>query len=82
VGSANGLIDSQVDVGGWPTYTQTTVPTDSDSDGMPDEWETSKGLNPNDASDAANYNLSPSYTNLEVYMNSLVEGTFPSKQLN
>jgi hypothetical protein len=81
-GSANGLIDSQVDVGGWPTYTQTTVPTDSDSDGMPDEWETSKGLNPNDASDAANYNLSPSYTNLEVYMNSLVEGTFPSKQLN
>jgi hypothetical protein len=81
-GSANGLIDSQVDVGGWPTYTQTTVPTDTDSDGMPDEWEKSKGLNPNDASDGANYNLSPSYTNLEVYMNSLVEGTFPGKQLN
>jgi hypothetical protein len=81
-GSANGLIDSQVDVGGWPTYTQTSVPTDTDKDGMPDEWETSKGLNPNDASDGAKYNLSPSYTNLEVYMNSLVEGTFPSKQLN
>lgn len=80
-GSAYGLIDSQVDVGGWPTYSQTTAPTDTDGDGMPDEWETSKGLNPNDKSDGAKYNLSASYTNLEVYLNSLVEGTFPASQL-
>jgi hypothetical protein len=82
MGSANGLIDSQSDVGGWPAYTQSTVPVDSDKDGMPDDWEKSKGLNPNDASDAAKYNLDPSYTNLEVYMNSLVESTFPASQLN
>jgi hypothetical protein len=80
-GSANGLIDSQMDVGGWPTYAQGTVPTDTDGDGMPDEWETSRGLNPKDAADGASYNLSPSYTNLEVYLNGLVEKTFPAEQL-
>lgn len=49
---------------------------DSDNDGMPDLWETANGLNPNDASDANTYTLDSSkqwYTNLEVYLNSLVE---------
>ena len=42
-------------------------------DGMPDEWEIANGLNPNDASDSKNYNLNANYTNLEIYLNSLVE---------
>ncbi|MBP5277240.1 MAG: pectate lyase [Prevotella sp.] len=49
---------------------------DSDNDGMPDLWETANGLNPNDASDAKTYTLDSSkqwYTNLEVYLSSLVE---------
>ena len=43
---------------------------------MPDEWETANGLNPNDASDANTItldNVKGWYTNLEVYMNALVE---------
>ncbi|WP_455672925.1 pectate lyase family protein [Phocaeicola sp.] len=78
-GGALGLIDSQKDVGGWPEYRQTEALKDSDGDGMPDEWETQQGLTPHDPADGAKYNLSPEYTNLEVYLNSLVTGTYPSK---
>ena len=49
---------------------------DTDQDGMPDEWETANGLNPNDKNDAALFTLDPDkkwYSNLEVYLNSLVE---------
>ncbi len=49
---------------------------DTDKDGMPDAWETLNGLNPNDASDGKTKTLDTEkgwYTNLEVYMNSLVE---------
>ena len=49
---------------------------DTDSDGIPDEWETANGLNPNDKSDGNLYTLDSEkkwYTNLEVYLNSLVE---------
>lgn len=74
-GSKNGLIDSQTDVGGWPTYTG-TAPVDSDRDGMPDEWETEHGLDPHSYSDAAQNTLDKNYTNLEVYINGIVEGTF------
>lgn len=48
---------------------------DTDNDGIPDEWETANGLNPNDAADAKTTTLDSRgfYTNLEVYANSLVE---------
>lgn len=77
-GSSDGLIDRAEDVGGWPDYASGTAPVDTDSDGMPDAWEEEQGLNPNDASDGAKYNLTPYYTNLEVYLNSLVDNLYPN----
>lgn len=76
-GSTLGMIDQPSDVGGWPVYKSEKPLTDSDGDGIPDEWEKKHGLNPHDAADGVKYNLSPDYTNLEVYLNSLVAGTFP-----
>jgi hypothetical protein len=71
-GDKLGIIDTQATVGGWPELQPGTAPADSDHDGMPDTWETGKGLNPNDASDASKNTLSDLYSNLEVYLNSLV----------
>ena len=71
--STNGLIYTQSDVGGWPVYNAATAPVDSDIDGMPDAWETANGLNPNSAADGNAFTLSSEgYTNLEVYLNSIV----------
>jgi hypothetical protein len=59
-------------VAAWPVLTATAAPQDTDHDGMPDEWEKQKGLDPVDASDATTHTLSTGYTNIEVYVNSLV----------
>ena len=67
-----GIIDSQEDVGGWPELKSLPAPKDSDRDGMPDEWEIANGLDPERRDDRF-YDLHPHYTNLEVYLNSLVE---------
>ena len=69
-----GIIDTQNDVGGWPELAKGTNPTDSDKDGMPDDWETANGLNPK-VNDSKLYTIDTKayYTNLEVYMNSLVQ---------
>jgi len=64
--------DSQDDVGGWPTLKSLPPPTDSDKDGMADDWETATGLNPNDAEDRNEDRDSDGFTNLEEYINSLV----------
>lgn len=47
---------------------------DSDGDGMPDAYEDEKGLNKNNASDGAAVTAS-GYTNLEVYLNAIADGT-------
>jgi hypothetical protein len=69
----NGIIDSQTDVGGWPQLAEGKAPADSDRDGMPDAWEQAQQLNPADAGDAAAHGLDQHYTNLEVYLNGLVD---------
>lgn len=71
-GSTGGLIDTPSDVGGYPTYKTEVPPADTDHDGMPDDWETEHGLNPNDVWDGSKCTLSTEYTNVEVYLNSLV----------
>lgn len=78
-GSEKGLIDKASDVGGWPEYKQENGPKDTDGDGIPDKWETANGLNPKSKADGAKYTLSKTYTNLEVYLNSLVESLYPNK---
>ncbi|MGB8227255.1 MAG: hypothetical protein WCE45_10400 [Sedimentisphaerales bacterium] len=69
-GTAKGIIDSQETVGGWPTLNSLPASTDTDHDGMPDEWETAHGLNPNDPADQNDY-TGDGYTNLEKYINGL-----------
>ncbi len=63
--------DSQDEVGGWPALKSLPAPEDADKDGMPDDWETSNGLNPNDADDRNGDANKDGYTNLEEYINSL-----------
>ena len=60
-------------VNAWPLLKSKPALKDADNDGMPDEWEKKHGLNPNDPSDAAAYKLDKEYTNIEVYLNSLVK---------
>ena len=55
----------------WPELASETAPVDTDGDGMPDEWETAHGLNPNNKADGNELDAS-GYTNVEVYLNSLV----------
>ncbi|MDA3615658.1 pectate lyase [Polluticaenibacter yanchengensis] len=73
-----GIIDSQTDVGSWPVLGAGTAPKDTDGDGMPDDWERSKGLDPNKAN-ANGRDLSKGYDNIEVYINSLVENITKSQ---
>ena len=72
-----GIIDFVKDQGDY-ILEETARPEgfDTDGDGIPDEWESANGLNPNDATDGSAYTLDTEkgwYTNLEVYMNSIVE---------
>ena len=83
INRAGGMIDVQGNyphgtayeqtINAWPGLKSSPAPKDSDNDGMPDEWETKKGLNPNDASDASAYKIHKYYTNIEAYINSLVK---------
>ena len=64
------IINSQVDVGGWPDLAPGTPWTDTDGDGMPDAWETAHGFDPATADGAADGD-GDGYTNLEDWLNSL-----------
>ena len=67
-----GIIDSQSVAGGWPVLKSTDALMDSDHDGMPDSWETTHGLNPNDPEDR-NKTAPDGYTYVESYINSIGE---------
>lgn len=57
--------------------TQRPAGFDSDGDGMPDDFETARGLDPGNPADRNGTDLSPAgYTNLEFYLDWLVRDLF------
>jgi len=64
--------DAPVDVGGYPILRGGKPPVDGDQDGIPDDWESQKGLDPHEASDADEDQDDSGYTNLERYLHSLL----------
>lgn len=67
-----GIITDISQVGGYPEYKGVPY-KDTDHDGMPDAYEIKHGLNPNDPKDASKpAKNGGGYTNIEVYLNSLV----------
>ena len=73
-GGGKGIIDSQKAVGGWPVLKSVPPPVDTDHDGMPDDWERARDLDPTNSADGAPDANLDGYTNLEEYLNSLVPG--------
>ena len=65
--------DAPADWSPWPelTYVPGSVATDTDGDGMPDDYEIANKLDPKNPDDGAE-DSGNGYTNLEVYLNSLV----------
>ena len=70
--AATGLTNS-----GYGTLAGGTAPVDTDQDGMPDAWETKYGLNLNDPADATDDFDHTGYTNIEKYINGIVDGLYP-----
>jgi hypothetical protein len=62
-----GFITDPAQVGGYPEYRGTPY-ADADKDGMPDEYEKARGLNPADAADAAADADGDGYTNVEAWL--------------
>ena len=61
----------------YPAPVLTKTITDTDNDGMPDEWELARGLDPNDAGDTNGDYCGEGYTNIEYYINDLTVNAFP-----
>jgi hypothetical protein len=53
------------------TVANGTPPLDTDQDGMPDDWESARGLDPNTADDSGDDD-GDGYTNIEEYLSCLV----------
>ncbi|EFQ33900.1 pectate lyase [Colletotrichum graminicola M1.001] len=74
-GKSGKLISDEASAGGVGTVAPGTAKRDTDGDGIPDEWETANGLNPNDASDGMKIGAG-GYANLEIYVNSLAPAVY------
>ncbi len=65
--------DFEKTISAWPTLKTGPIAKDTDKDGIPDAWELQHGLNPKNAADGNLYSLNAGYTNVEVYLNSLLK---------
>jgi hypothetical protein len=68
------LSETPAGYGGFPTLAFGTPCTDSDLDGMPNAWESARGLSNSNASDRNGDLDNDGYTNLEEYMDGLADG--------
>jgi hypothetical protein len=59
------------DVGGWPELEPGVPYEDADLDGVSDEWERKRRLDPNDASDGSKDDDGDGWTNLEEFLHEL-----------
>jgi hypothetical protein len=73
------MIDSQDEVGGWPTLASRPPPVDTDRDGMPDDWERRHELDAAIADDGRMDRNGDGYTNLEEYLNGLCPEPPPAR---
>ncbi len=71
INGSGAIINSQEEVGSWPVLNSVATPLDTDQDGMPDEWETSRGLDKNVSSDRNGDDDNDGFTNLEEYLHEL-----------
>lgn len=74
-------INSIDEVGGWADFRNAEAPQDSNRDGIPDYWAEMHGVDPMDNTWA--YELTEEgYTNLEVYLNSIVSDGHHNPEVN
>lgn len=66
----NGIIDAEDQVIDWQSYSAFFATeknrADKDGDGLPDDWEEAHGI-----TSATGFDLSPRYTNIEIYLHEL-----------
>jgi pectate lyase len=67
------MINSPVQVGGYPKLAGGAAPADADHDGMPDAWEQAHELDPANPADGKADADADGYTNLEEYLHSLTQ---------
>jgi pectate lyase len=69
--TGKGIVNDPKEVGGYPnfSFSPDQVPADTDHDGMPDAWEKTHGLNPEDSADGRTDADKDGYTNVEEFLN-------------
>lgn len=73
LGKAGKIINTEAEAGGQPEVPEVkTKLKDKDGDGIPDDWEKANQLNPDNSADAQAAGAG-GYSNLEIYLNSLVK---------
>jgi len=62
----------ELTVNAWPALRSVKAPADTDKDGIPDAWEKSHRLNVA-VNDAAAFTIDKQYSNIEMYLNSILK---------
>ncbi len=70
-----GVIDLETDAEGFYDYPQVAALVDTDQDGMPDEWESANGCDPNTPDN--NVRHASGYTMLEMYLHYAITHKIP-----